>query len=132
MNSEPMQEIGAAEAYPGANITSDHDIAASIRNFATGTWAHPAGSLSMMKREYGGVVDPKLRVYGVKRLRVVDASIMPMIPGTHTSSVVYAVAEKVNPLYICLSCGFMLTTFFSPSFFCRRRILSKQRDNEKC
>lgn len=48
----------------------------------------------MMKREFGGVVDSELRVYGVKGLRIVDASIMPMIPGSHTSSTVYAVAEK--------------------------------------
>ena len=94
MNSAPMQEVGAKETFPGANITSDADIAASIRTFATSTWAHPSGSCSMMKREFGGVVDSELRVYGVKGLRIVDASIMPMIPGTHTSSTVYAVAEK--------------------------------------
>lgn len=107
-----MQEIGTAESYPGANITSDHDIAASIRKFATSTWSHPSGSLSMMKREYGGVVDSKLRVYGVERLRVVDASIMPLIPGTHTSSTVYAVAERVNHLSIVFTVRSMLTWFF--------------------
>lgn len=107
-----MQEIGTTESYPGANITSDHDIAASIRTFATSTWSHPSGSLSMMKREYGGVVDSKLRVYGVKRLRVVDASIMPLIPGTHTSSTVYAVAEKVDPFFVVFKVGSTLTWFF--------------------
>ena len=94
MNSAPMQEVGAKETFPGANITRDADIAASIRTFATSTWNHPSGSCSMMKKELGGVVDPELRVFGVRRLRVVDASVMPMIPGTHTSSSVYAVAEK--------------------------------------
>lgn len=111
MRSAPMQEIGAVESYPGTNITSDEDIAASIRTFARSTWAHPSGTLSMMKREYGGVVDSQLQVYGVKGLRVVDASIMPLIPGTHTSSTVYAVAEKV-----CLS------LFVVHHFLCESRL----------
>lgn len=97
MTSSPMQEIGAQESYPGTSVQGDKAIAASIRTFATSTWAHPVGTLSMMKKEYGGVVDPHLMVYGVQGLRVVDASIMPLIPATHTSSTVYAVAEKVSP-----------------------------------
>lgn len=100
MASEPMQEVGAVETFPGTkNVTTDEQIAASIRTFASSTWAHPVGTLAMMKREYGGVVDARLCVYGVEGLRVVDASIMPMIPATHTSSTVYAVAEKVRPSF---------------------------------
>lgn len=98
MASAPMQEIGAVETFPGANITSNADIADAIRGFATGTWAHPTSSLSMMSKNLGGVVDTNLSVYGVKGLRVVDASIMPMIIGSHTASTVYAVAEKVCTL----------------------------------
>lgn len=94
MFSGPMQEVGAAETYPGTNVTTDEQIAASIRQFATSTWAHPACSCAMMPLNMGGVVDSELQVYGVTGLRIVDASIMPMIPGTHTSSPVYAVAEK--------------------------------------
>lgn len=98
MNSAPMQETGATEIVPGTNITSDEEIAAAIRNLARRTWQHPTSSCSMMRRELGGVVDPSLKVYGVEGLRVVDASIMPMIIGSHTSSTVYAVAEKVRDL----------------------------------
>ncbi|KAI7243958.1 GMC oxidoreductase [Hortaea werneckii] len=94
MTSAPMQETGAAEILPGANITSDDEIATAIRNLARSTWQHPTSSCSMMRRELGGVVDPTLKVYGVEGLRIVDASIMPIIIGSHTSSTVYAVAEK--------------------------------------
>jgi choline dehydrogenase-like flavoprotein len=94
--SVPMQEIGASETYPGRNISSDHDIAGAIRQGAVSSWQHPTSTCSMLTRELGGVVDSKLRVYGVKGLRVVDASIFPMAVAGHTSSTVYAVAEKVS------------------------------------
>ncbi|KAI1632405.1 GMC oxidoreductase-domain-containing protein [Biscogniauxia mediterranea] len=57
---------------------------------------HPAGTCAMMPRELGGVVDEELKVYGVRGLRVVDASIMPVLPGANTCQTVYAVAEKAT------------------------------------
>ncbi len=50
----------------------------------------------MMPVEKGGVVGPDLKVHGLGRLRVVDMSIIPMIPGTHTSATAYAIGEKVG------------------------------------
>lgn len=55
---------------------------------------HGCGSAAMLPREKGGVVDPKLVVYGTENLRVVDASIFPLIPRGNILSTVYAVAEK--------------------------------------
>ena len=55
---------------------------------------HPAGTCAMMSEELGGVVDERLRVYGVKGLRVCDASVMPIIARGNILSSVYAVAEK--------------------------------------
>ncbi|GAW18631.1 hypothetical protein ANO14919_081100 [Xylariales sp. No.14919] len=55
---------------------------------------HPSGTAAMMPRSAGGVVDTGLRVYGTRNLRVVDASVMPLIPGGHIQSAIYAVAEK--------------------------------------
>lgn len=48
----------------------------------------------MLPREKGGVVDSDLIVYGTENLRVVDASIFPLIPRGNIMSSVYAVAEK--------------------------------------
>lgn len=50
----------------------------------------------MLAKELGGVVDAQLKVHGMPNLRVVDASVMPMIPATHLSSTVYAIAELVS------------------------------------
>lgn len=44
------------------------------------------------------VVDSELRVYGVKSLRVVDASIMPFVPTAHTNGPVYMIAEKASDM----------------------------------
>ena len=50
-----------------------------------------------------GVVDGNLRVYGVRQLRVIDASIDPVIPDCRPQQVVYMTAEKV-----CSSTSFVL------------------------
>ncbi|KAL7627358.1 hypothetical protein AAE478_001550 [Parahypoxylon ruwenzoriense] len=55
---------------------------------------HPSGTTSMLPLELGGVVDPSLRVYGTRNLRVVDAGVIPLIPGAHIQAAIYAISEK--------------------------------------
>jgi choline dehydrogenase len=55
---------------------------------------HIMSTCSMLPKEDGGVVDPKLKVYGTANLRVIDASIIPMEVQANIQSSVYAVAEK--------------------------------------
>ncbi|KAK7425566.1 hypothetical protein QQZ08_008007 [Neonectria magnoliae] len=86
----PLQPL---EVVPGVNVTSDADLEQFIRSSAS-TLFHPGGSSKMGKREEGGVVDGQLKVYGVQGLRVVDASVIPLLPASHTMTTVYAVAEK--------------------------------------
>ncbi|KAL2011271.1 hypothetical protein VTN00DRAFT_3989 [Thermoascus crustaceus] len=59
---------------------------------------HPACSCPMMPRDKGGVVDAQLLVYGTANLRIVDASVMPLIPRGNIQSSVYAVAERAADL----------------------------------
>jgi choline dehydrogenase-like flavoprotein len=48
----------------------------------------------MLPLENGGVVDPRLRVYGVQKLRVVDCSIIPRLPDVNIQAPVFMIAEK--------------------------------------
>jgi len=64
-------------------------------NYVASTY-HPVGTAGKKPREKGGVVDEELRVHGVKKLRVVDASVIPLIPAANTQSTVYMIAEKVS------------------------------------
>ncbi|KAB5577465.1 hypothetical protein GE09DRAFT_988402 [Coniochaeta sp. 2T2.1] len=58
------------------------------------TGFHPCGSARMGKDIDQGVVDSKLRIYGVDNLRVIDASVIPVIPDCRIQMSVYMVAEK--------------------------------------
>ncbi|KAK5768652.1 hypothetical protein LTS12_001077 [Elasticomyces elasticus] len=71
--------------YSAETIDSAKEL---VRNFSTTNY-HPCGTCSL-----GAVVDSRLNVNGVRGLRVVDASIMPIIPRGNIISTVYAVAER--------------------------------------
>ncbi|KAL8975782.1 MAG: hypothetical protein Q9205_008080 [Flavoplaca limonia] len=90
-----MKDITIGDEYlPGSNITSDADILAFIKK-ALAPAPHACGTCRMGKKGSGSVVDGKGRVFGVKGLRVVDASVFPVLPPGHIQSTVYAVAEKI-------------------------------------
>ena len=91
-----LARYGPVEVGPGADVTSDAGLVAFVRTVLAPTQHHPVGTAAMLPRRLGGVVDDRLRVYGVAGLRVVDASIMPTLPGANTCQTVYAVAEKVR------------------------------------
>lgn len=84
------------EVSPGATVDSDDDDAI-FQYIKSGTMSnlHGAGTCMMLPRENGGVVDPRLRVYGVDGLRVADVSIMPVVPDSHTSASVYMIGERM-------------------------------------
>ncbi|KAJ5805903.1 uncharacterized protein N7503_003505 [Penicillium pulvis] len=55
---------------------------------------HPCGTARLSKDIQQGVVDPNLKVHGIKNLRVIDASVIPVIPDCRIQNSVYMVAEK--------------------------------------
>ncbi|KAL3428922.1 hypothetical protein BDV09DRAFT_203740 [Aspergillus tetrazonus] len=92
--TDAYQELGTVVHFPTPGL-SDTELEAVIRSSAAPTFNHASGTCAMLKLEDGGCVDNELRLYGsMGRIRVVDASIFPVIPSAHTQSTVYAVAER--------------------------------------
>lgn len=92
-NTAPFKDLWVSEFDPGMSTQTDSEWETYIRNNVF-TFYHPLGTCAMLPKKDGGVVDPQLRVYGVKNLRVVDASIVPMIISAHIQTAVYGIAER--------------------------------------
>jgi choline dehydrogenase len=80
------------EFRPGPLITTDEQILDFIRSEAESVY-HPVGTCKMGSDDMA-VVDERLRVHGVNRLRVADASIMPNIISGNTNAPAIMIAEK--------------------------------------
>ncbi|KIJ26541.1 GMC oxidoreductase, partial [Sphaerobolus stellatus SS14] len=88
-----LQEVG-----PFAGSSTDEELDDMIPNIASTIW-HIVGTAAMTSyNAIYGVVNPNLRINGVKGLRIVDASVFPFIPSAHTQAPVYAFAERAVDL----------------------------------
>ncbi|THY84721.1 hypothetical protein D6C93_08448 [Aureobasidium pullulans] len=94
LGTTSMKLLEPLQLNPRPNAT-DQEILQFIKANIQ-TEFHPSGTCAMLPLDLGGVVDPQLLVYGTQNLRIVDASIMPVIPASHLQAVVYGVAEKVG------------------------------------
>ncbi|KAF3031256.1 hypothetical protein E8E12_001456 [Didymella heteroderae] len=95
-----LQRFSPVEIIPGVAAQSDGEIVHELlkQGALSATFAHQSGTCSMLPKEYGGCVSSDLLVYGTRRLSVVDASIIPLIPATHLQATMYAIAEKAADL----------------------------------
>lgn len=86
--------------FPGCNHTeylTDSFWECLIRHTAGTIW-HYVGTCKMSPRDKSGVVDHRLNVYGIKSLRVVDNSIIPLIVSGHLVASAYMIAEKASDM----------------------------------
>ncbi|KAI1063769.1 hypothetical protein LB506_005794 [Fusarium annulatum] len=98
-NTEPMRSIWEDEYEPGLDVKTD----AQIKDYVLRTTLsifHPSGTCAMLPKADGGVVDAKLKVYGTENLRVVDASVIPLLISAHIQTAVYGIAEIAAELII--------------------------------
>jgi 4-pyridoxate dehydrogenase len=91
---QPMAPFRGVETSPGDGVKTDAEIDAFIRRTAI-TAHHPCGTCAMGIGP-DAVTDPELRVRGVERLRVVDASVMPDLVSAHINACVLMIAEKAS------------------------------------
>ena len=94
----PQDELTGDELLPGRDIQTDAQFETYTRQTA-GVTQHPVGTCTM-GHGAGTVVDPQLRVHGIGRLRVVDASVMPTVPGGNTNAPTIMIAEKASDMIL--------------------------------
>ena len=101
-----VREINATLQDLG-KITGEHSPGEQVQDAMLNDWIranawghHASCTCPMGPRESGGVLDSRLRVHGVSRLRVMDASVFPRIPGYFIVSAVYMAAERAADMII--------------------------------
>jgi choline dehydrogenase-like flavoprotein len=89
----PLREFVVRELKPGPGAGDRAALDADLRRRLMLLY-HPAGTCRMSDSGEDAVVDSRLRVHGVADLRVIDASVFPVIPGGNTNAPTIMVAEK--------------------------------------
>jgi choline dehydrogenase len=94
VDQTPLKRFAPEEFVPGDKLQSHAELAKAAGDIGT-TIFHPVGTAKMgTESDAGAVVDERLRVRGVGKLRVIDASVMPRIVSGNTNSPTIMIAEK--------------------------------------
>jgi choline dehydrogenase len=86
------QSLVAREELPGDQVSSDEQLRQFVRDNA---WGHHASCTCRIGAQRdGGVLTSDFKVHGTERLRIVDASVFPRVPGFFIASAIYMIGEK--------------------------------------
>jgi choline dehydrogenase len=88
-----LKEIMVKEIKPGIAAVDQGELEADLRRRLMLIY-HPVGTARMSDTHEEAVVDSRLRVHGMQGLRVIDASVMPTIPGGNTNAPTIMIAER--------------------------------------
>jgi len=92
--SQALKPYEPEEFVPGPKFQADDELVQAAGNIGT-TIFHPVGTCRMGREsDSSAVVDPQLRVRGIERLRVIDASIMPTVTSGNTNTPTVMIAER--------------------------------------
>ena len=96
----PLAALSDSETYPGKAVQTDEDLAGYLRSTAHSANAIVGTCAMGADPGAGAVVDSSLRVFGVPNMRVVDASVIPKLPGGQTAGPVVMIAEKAADIIL--------------------------------
>jgi choline dehydrogenase len=98
MRQPAMRRYVAQELAPPSDCTSDADLLAFAR--ANGATVFHPTSTCHMGSDATAVVDERLRVRGIERLRVADGSIMPTLVSGNTNAAIVMIGEKASDMIL--------------------------------
>jgi choline dehydrogenase len=98
VNTRAMKPFVVREYLPGPSVQTDVELLDCARNIAQ-TIYHPTSTCKMGSDETS-VVDERLRVIGIKGVRIADASVMPSIVSGNTNAPVIMIAEKASDMIL--------------------------------
>jgi len=100
VSHEPIKSLIKEEYLPGPEVNSDDEILDFVKQYGS-TIFHPSCTCKMGPSEDKmAVVDAQLRVHGIARLRVADASIMPSVVSGNTNAACIMIGEKAAEMIL--------------------------------